>query len=165
MSVAGDNKFENNFDNRSTGHDSDYFAFSATYTPEEILSNLENFSNSYSDSGALDVLTKRIPKSIDDVHVLADVKSTDKLEDIGHKLYLNIGDLLRAVDKQIFPPIVASNFDLSYCIKSCRDLRLTVQIAHDKAQELADETLLAPDTKIYDIRAFNLFSFINNSYV
>ena len=155
MSVAGDNKFENNFDNRSTGHDSDYFAFSATYTPEEILSNLENFSNSYSDSGALDVLTKRIPKSIDDVHVLADVKSTDKLEDIGHKLYLNIGDLLRAVDKQIFPPIVASNFDLSYCIKSCRDLRLTVQTAHDKAQELADETLLAPDTKIYDIRAFN----------
>ena len=59
------------------------------------------------------------------------------------------------MDKQIFPPTVASNFDLSYCIKTCRDLRLTVQIAHDKAQELADETLLAPDTKIYDIRAFN----------
>ena len=73
MSVVGDNKFENNLDNRSTGHDLDYFEFSATYTPVEILSNLENFANSYSDSGALDVLTKWIPKSNDDVYVLADV--------------------------------------------------------------------------------------------
>ena len=62
-----------------------------------------------------------MPKIITDVQVLHDTKATDKFKDIGHKLYLNIGELLHAVDKQLFPPIIANNYDIATWIMDCRE--------------------------------------------
>ena len=107
-------------------------------SPEELSTSLENFSNSYSDSGGLDALTKRISKSIDVVHVLADVKFNENQRILATK-HRWTTSRSESADKQIIAPIVASNIDLSHCIKSCRDLRRTIQTTHDKAQELADE--------------------------
>ncbi len=79
----------------------DFFTHANDFTEDELLTKIEEFSNSYSDHGSVDeAYAKRLPKVISDVQILHDTKPTDKLEDIGHKLYLNIGEILRAVDRQ-----------------------------------------------------------------
>ncbi len=76
-----------------------------------------------------------------------DTKPTDKLEDIGHKLYLNI------VDKHLFPPIIANNYNLAHWIQACRNKRDAIQLEATEAQALAEETLLVPKHHIYNLRA------------
>jgi hypothetical protein len=88
------------------------------------------------------------------VQVLHDTKSTDKLEDTGHKLYLNIGEILRAVDKHLFPPLIANNYNLAdEWIQACRDKRDAIQVEATAAQALAEETLLVPEHHIYQLHA------------
>ena len=77
------------------------------------MTKIEEFSNSYSDHGSVEAYAKRLPKIIADAQVLHDTKTTEKLEDIGQKLYLHIGEILRAVDKHLFPPIFANNYNLA----------------------------------------------------
>eukprot|EP01036_Dinobryon_divergens_P034329 gene34329-44347_t len=84
---------------------------------------------------------------------LHDTKATDKFEDIGHKLYLNIGELLRAVDKQLFPPIIANNYDIATWIKDCRENRNKLQVESTAPQTLADETLPCPEHHITALRS------------
>ena len=83
---------------------------------DELLTKIEEFSNSYSDHGSVETYAKRLPKIIADAQVLHDTKTTDKLEDIGQKLYLHIGEILRAVDKHLFPPIFDNNYNLAQWI-------------------------------------------------
>ena len=80
----------------------DYLAHANSLTEDDLLQRIEEFSNSYSDHGSVEAFSKRIPSTVSDIQVLHDTKPNDKLEDIGHKLYLNIGELLRAVEKQLF---------------------------------------------------------------
>ena len=83
--------------------DDDYFSPENLPSDTELRNLVVAFSNSYSDHGSVDAFAKRIPPILAAVPVLHDVKPHDKQDDIGHKLYLNIGTLLRSVDKQIFP--------------------------------------------------------------
>ncbi len=80
------------------------------------MTKIEEFSNSYSDHGSVEAYAKLLPKIIADAQVLHDTKTTDKLEDIGQKLSLHIGEILRAVDKHLFPPIFANNYNLAQWI-------------------------------------------------
>ena len=118
----------------------DFFAHVNDFTEDELLTKIEEFSNSYSDHGSVEAYAKRLPKIIADMQVLHDTKTTDKLEDIGHKLYLNIGEILRAVDKHLFPPILANNYNLAQWIQACRDKRDAIQTEATEAQALAEET-------------------------
>ena len=131
----------------------DFFAHVNDFTEDELLTKIEEFSNSYSDHGSVEAYAKRLPKIIADVQVLHDTKTTDKLEDIGHKLYLNIGEILRAVDKHLFPPIIANNYNLAHWIQACRNKRDAIQLEATEAQALAEETLLVPEHHIYNLRA------------
>ena len=131
----------------------DCFAHVNDFTEDELLTKIEEFSNSYSDHGSVEAYAKRLPKIIADVQVLHDTKTTDKLEDIGHKLYLNIGEILRAVDKHLFPPILANNYNLAQWIQACRDKRDAIQTEATEAQALAEETLLVPEHHIFQLRA------------
>ncbi len=89
------------------------------------------------------------------MQVLHDTKNTEKLEDIGHKLYLHIGEiLLRVVDKHLFPPNLANNYNLAQWIQACRDKRDAIQTEVTEAKALAEETLLVPpEHHIYQLRA------------
>jgi hypothetical protein len=131
----------------------DFFAHSSDFTEDELLTKITEFSNSYSDHGSVEAYAKRLPKIIADVQILHDTKSTDKLEDIGHKLYLNIGEILRAVDKHLFPPIISNNFNITQWIQNCRNKRDVIQTEATEAQALAEETLLVPEHHIYQLRA------------
>ena len=138
---------------------SDHFIDEDYFSPENLLSDTElrnlvvAFSNSYSDHGSVDSFAKRLPPILAAVPILHDVKPHDKQDDIGHKLYLNIGTLLRSVDKQIFPPLITSNTDLIGWISDCRDTRTKLLQEKNDAQTIVDETLLCPDSKIFDLRA------------
>ena len=103
--------------------DDDYFSPDNLHFDTELPNLVVAFSNSYSDHGSVDAFAKRIPPILAAVPILHDVKHTDKQDDIGHKLYLNIGTLLRSVDKHIFPPLIATNTDLICWISDCRDTR------------------------------------------
>jgi hypothetical protein len=133
--------------------DDDYFSPENLPSDTELRNLVVAFSNSYSDHGSVDAFAKRIPPILAAVPVLHDVKPHDKQDDIGHKLYLNIGTLLRSVDKQIFPPLIATNTDLIGWISDCRETRSKLLQDKNSAQILVDETLLCPDSKIYDLRA------------
>ena len=131
----------------------DFFTHANDFTEDELLTKIEEFSNSYSDHGSVEAYAKRLPKVISDVQILHDTKPTDKLEDIGHKLYLNIGEILRAVDKHLFPPIIANNYNLAHWIQACRNKRDAIQLEATEAQALAEETLLVLEHYIYNLRA------------
>ena len=131
----------------------DYLAHANSLTEDDLLQRIEEFSNSYSDHGSVEAFSKRIPSTVSDIQVLHDTKPNDKLEDIGHKLYLNIGELLRAVDKTLFPPLIANNYKLADWILQCRENRNQIQDENTAAQTLAEETLLVPEHHIYDLRA------------
>jgi len=133
--------------------DEDYFSPDNLISDEELRNLVVAFSNSYSDHGSVDAFAKRLPPILAAVPVLHDVKPHDKQDDIGHKLYLNIGALLRAVDKQLFPPLIATNTDLIGWISDSRDNRTKILQEKNTAQILVDETLLCPDSKIFDLRA------------
>ena len=115
MSVKGDSTI---VPERSSEYE--FFARVNDFTEDELLTKIEEFSNSYSDHGSVKTYAKRLPKIIADaVQVLHDTKTTDKLEDIGHKLYLNIGEILRAVDKHLFS--LTTIYNLARWIQACRD--------------------------------------------
>jgi len=152
MSVKGDLKSDASIIPEKSS-EYDFFAHANAFSEDDILSKIEEFSSSYSDHGSVEAYAKRLPKIIADVQVLHDTKSTDKLEDTGHKLYLNIGEILRAVDKHLFPPLIANNYNLAAWIQACRDKRDVIQVEATAAQALAEETLLVPEHHIYQLRA------------
>ena len=51
----------------------------------EILKRISNFSEGYNDM-SIKILADSIPKQIDDVKILYDVKQSGKIEDAGNKL-------------------------------------------------------------------------------
>ena len=150
MSVKGDLKSDASIvPERSSEYD--FFAHANAFSEDDILTKIEEFSSSYSDHESVEAFAKRLPKIIADVQVLHDTKSTDKLEDTGHKLYLNICEILRAVDKKhLFPPHIANNCNLAEWIQVCRDKRDAIQT---EAQALAEETSLVPEHHIFQFRA------------
>ena len=131
----------------------DFFAHANAFSEDAILTKIEEFSSSYSDHGSVEAYAKRLSKIIAVVQVLHDTKSTDELEDTGHKLYLNIGEILRAVDKHLFPPLIANNYNLAAWIQACRDKRDAIQVEATTAQALAEETLFVPEHHIDQLRA------------
>ena len=66
---------------------------------------------------------------------------------------MNIGEILRAVDKHLFPPLIAINYNLAEWIQACRDKRDAIQVEATAAQALAEETLLVPEHHIYQLCA------------
>jgi hypothetical protein len=66
---------------------------------------------------------------------------------------MHIGELLRAVDKQLFPPLIANNCNLQNWIRVCREKRTKHNQDHERAQALTDENLLSPDNAIFNLRA------------
>ena len=141
MSVKGDLKCDATIIPEKSS-EYDFFAHANAFSEDDILTKIEEFSSSYSDHGSVEAYAKRLPKIIADVQVLHDTKSTDKLEDTGHKLYLNIGEILRTVDKHLFLPlIIANNYNLAdEWIQACRDKRDAIQVEATAAQALAEET-------------------------
>ena len=75
--------------------DDDYFSPDNLLSDTELRNLVVAFSNSYSDHGSVDAFAKRISPILAAVPILHDAKHTDKQDDIGHKLYLNIGTLLQ----------------------------------------------------------------------
>ena len=62
-------------------------------------------------AATLSIFNSRINNSIALIPILPSISSSDRIEDVGHRVYLAINELLRAVDAQLFPLIVALNFD------------------------------------------------------
>ena len=62
-------------------------------------------------------------------------------------------EILRAVDKHLFPPHIANNYNLAEWIQACRNKRDAIQVEATAAQALAEETLLVPEHHIYQLRA------------
>ena len=69
-------------------------------TEDELFERIRGFSHGYIESGNHTILNNRISNSIDANHILPSVLPTNKIEDVGHWVYLTIQDLLRAVDSQ-----------------------------------------------------------------
>jgi hypothetical protein len=134
--------------------DFDYFSISdLSITADELFDQIRDFSHGYLEPGTLSILNNRISNSIDAIQILPSVTHTDKIEDVGHRVYLTIQDLLRAVDTQIFPSIVALNFNYQQWIQHCREERITAKENQNSLKELTDVTLDKPTTDIYDLRA------------
>ena len=54
----------------------------------------------------------------------------------GHRVYLIIQELLRAVDAQLFPLIVALNFDYQSWIIACREARVALKTEYGLLKQI-----------------------------
>ena len=81
----------------------------------------------------MSILNSRIKNSIASIPILPLVTSSDRIEDVGHRVYLTIQELLRAVvDAQLFPLIVAINFDYHAAwIHQCRSASITFKSEYE----------------------------------
>jgi hypothetical protein len=68
-------------------------------------------------------------------------------------VYLTIQELLRAIDAQLFPLIVALNFDYQSWIFECREARIAFKTEYDSLKQITDTPLDKPFTKVYDLRS------------
>ena len=76
-------------------------------------------------AATLSIFNSRINNSIASIPILPSISSSDdRIEDVGHRVYLAINELLQAVDTQLFPLIVALNFDYQTWIHQCREARI-----------------------------------------
>ncbi len=102
--------------------DFDYYSISEPHITEtELYARIQNFSQGYLEPATLSILNSRINNSIASIPILPSISSSDRIEDVGHRVYLTIHELLRAVDSQLFPLIVALNFDYQAWIHQCRE--------------------------------------------
>jgi hypothetical protein len=118
-----------------------------------MIANISNFSQGYLEPATLSILNSRINNSIASIPIIPSVTSSDRIEDVGHRVYLTIQELMRAVDAQLFPLIVALNFDYQSCIYECRDARITFKTEYDSLKQIVDTPLDKPTTEVYDLRA------------
>jgi hypothetical protein len=103
LSVKGDIKSDASIvPERSSKYD--FFAHADAFSEDDILTKNEEFRNSYSDHGSVEAYANRPQKS----SPMCKFFSRHKIPRQIRGYYLNIGEILRAVDKHLFPPT-------SYC--------------------------------------------------
>jgi hypothetical protein len=151
-SVAGDDN-KSIFSDRVNLIDLDYYSITEHITEKELFTRIRNFSQGYLESATLSILNSRIHNSIASIPIIPSVTSTDRIEDVGHRVYLTIQELLRAVDAQLFPLIVALNFDYQSWIFECREARIAFKTEYDSLKQITDTPLDKPTTEVYDLRA------------
>jgi hypothetical protein len=81
----------------SEAYENDFFGIENSASDSEIMGLIRTFASSYTDSSSLQILNNRITSSINAIHILHDVKPNDKIEDVGHCLFINLKDLFQAV--------------------------------------------------------------------
>jgi hypothetical protein len=134
--------------------DLDYYSISEPHITEtELYARIQNFSQGYLEPATLSILNSRINNSIASIPILPSILSSDRIEDVGHRVYLTIHELLRAVDSQLFPLIVALNFDYQAWIHQCREARIAFKAEYDSLKQLTEVPLDKPTTDIFDLRA------------
>ena len=111
----------------SEASENDFFGIEISATDTEIMTSIRTFANSYTDSSSLQILNSRINSAINAVHILHDVKPSDKIEDVGHRLFINLKDLSQAVDVNIFPIMIINDFNLTANIQKHRETRAQIQ--------------------------------------
>jgi hypothetical protein len=74
----------------SEASENDFFGIENSATDSEIMTSIRTFANSYTDSSSLQILNNQITSAINAVHILHDVKPNDKIEDVGHRLSINL---------------------------------------------------------------------------
>ena len=65
------------------------------------------------------------------------MKPNDKIEDVGHRSFINFKDLFQAVDINIFPIIIINDFNLTTNIQKHRETRAQVQADLNSAKARA----------------------------
>ena len=133
--------------------DLDYYSITDNITETDLFARIKNFSQGYLEPATLSILNSRINNSIASIPIIPSVTSSDRIEDVGHRVYLTIQELMRAVDAQLFPLIVALNFDYQSCIYECREARITFKTEYDSLKQIVDTPLDKPTTEVYDLRA------------
>ncbi len=135
--------------------DLDYYSISEPYITEtELYARIiQNFSQGYLEPATLSILNSRINNSIASIPILPSISSSDRIEDVGHRVYLTIHELLRVVDSQLFPLIVALNFDYQAWIHQCREARIALKAEYESLKQLTEVPLDKPTTDIFDLRA------------
>jgi len=133
--------------------DLDYYSITEHITETDLFARIKNFSQGYLEPATLSILNSRINNSIASIPIIPSVTSSDRIEDVGHRVYITIQELMRAVDAQLFPLIVALNFDYQSCIYECREARITFKTEYDSLKQIVDTPLDKPTTEVYDLRA------------
>ncbi len=130
--------------------ENDFFGIENSAIDSEIMTSIRTFANSYTDSSSLQNLNNnRITSAINAVHILHDVKPSDKIEDVGHRLFINLKDLFQAVDVNIFPVMIINDFNLTANIQKHRETRAQIQ------SELTSAKAKAEITKATEFRLSN----------
>jgi len=144
----------------SEAYENDFFGIENSASDSEIMGLIRTFASSYTDSSSLQILNNRITSSINAIHILHDVKPNDKIEDVGHRLFINLKDLFQAVDVNIFPAIIINDFNLTSNIQKHRETRAQIQADLNSAKARAEIVLsepkitnfeLATEVEIYDL--------------
>ena len=132
----------------------DYYSINEPYITEtELYESIKNFSQGYLEPSSLSILNSRINNSIGSIPILPTISPSDRIEDVGHRVYITLQELLRAVDAQLFPLIVAINFDYQGWIHQCREARIAFKAEYDSLKQLTEVPLDKPTTDIFDLRA------------
>ena len=160
MSVKGDGN-KSATDNKSMSSDRvnlidlDYYSITEHITEKDLYARIKNFSQGYLEPATLSILNSRINNSIASIPIIPSVTSSDRIEDVGHRVYITIQELLRAVDTQLFPLIVALNFDYQSKIFECREARIVFKTEYEKS------TISTPTCKFMISLKNDILSHIN----
>jgi hypothetical protein len=136
----------------SEASENDFFGIENSATDSEIMTLIRTFANSYTDSSSLQILNNRITSAINAVHILHDVKPNDKIEDVGHRLFINLKDLFQAVDLNIFPVMIINDFNLTANIQKQRETRAQIQFELNSAKAKAEIVLSEPKLQNFELR-------------
>lgn len=131
--------------------ENDFFGIENSASDSEIMGLIRTFASSYTDSSSLQILNNRITSSINAIHILHDVKPNDKIEDVGHRLFINLKDLFQAVDVNIFPIIIINDFNLTSNIQKHRETRAQIQADLNSAKARAEIVLSEPKIQNFDL--------------
>jgi hypothetical protein len=110
----------------SDAYENDFFEIDNSVSDSEIMDLIWTFANSYTASSSLQILNNRITSALNAIQILHDVKPNDKIEDVGHRSFINLKDLFQAVDVNIFPIIIINDFNLTTNIQKHRETRAQV---------------------------------------
>ena len=135
----------------SEASENDFFGIENSATDSEIMTLIRTFANSYTDSSSLQILNNRITSAINAVHILHDVKPNDKIEDVGHRLFINLKDLFQAVDLNIFPVMIINDFNLTANIQKQRETRAQIQFELNSAKAKAEIVLSEPKLQNFEL--------------
>ena len=135
----------------SDAYENDFFGIENSASESEIMGLIRTFANSYIDSSSLQILNNRITSAINAVHILHDVKPNDKIEDVGHRLFINLKDLFQAVDVNIFPTMIINDFNLTANIQKHRETRAQIQADLMSAKARAELVLSEPKLQRFEL--------------